>query len=167
MKNSGRESLFSQFAFAVYPLSSMAVGATLQVAPARDYGHDLDAMRDMLTPQTGVVWVANPNNPTGTRLSHDELRAFVETVPESVIVVIDEAYFEYVRHDDHPDTSQWLADFPNLIVTRTFSKAHGMAGARVGYAIGAAPLASRMLLQGQCATPTPALANIPMSFPSS
>lgn len=131
----GRESLFSEFAFAVYPLSSMAVGATLQVAPARHYGHDLEAMRAMLTPQTGVVWVANPNNPTGTRLPHDELRAFVEAVPESVIVVIDEAYFEYVRHDDHPDASQWLADFPNLIVTRTFSKAYGLAALRVGYSI--------------------------------
>lgn len=131
----GRESLFSEFAFAVYPLSSMAVGATLQVAPARHYGHDLEAMRAMLTQQTGVVWVANPNNPTGTRLPHDELRAFVEAVPESVIVVIDEAYFEYVRHDDHPDASQWLADFPNLIVTRTFSKAYGLAALRVGYSI--------------------------------
>jgi len=131
----GRESLFSEFAFAVYPLSSMAVGATLQVAPARHYGHDLEAMRAMLTPQTGVVWVANPNNPTGTRLPHDELRAFVEAVPESVIVVIDEAYFEYVGHDDHPDASQWLADFPNLIVTRTFSKAYGLAALRVGYSI--------------------------------
>lgn len=131
----GRESLFSEFAFAVYPLSSMAVGATLQVAPARHFAHDLEAMRAMLTPQTGVVWVANPNNPTGTRLPYDELRAFVEAVPESVIVVIDEAYFEYVRHDDHPDASQWLADFPNLIVTRTFSKAYGLAALRVGYSI--------------------------------
>lgn len=131
----GRESLFSQYAFAVYPLSSMAAGASLRVAPARGYGHDLKAMREMLGAQTGVVWIANPNNPTGTRLARDDLRAFVESVPDSVIVVIDEAYFEYVSADDHPDASQWLGDFPNLVVTRTFSKAYGLAALRVGYSV--------------------------------
>lgn len=131
----GRESLFSQFAFAVYPLSSMAVGATLKVAPARDFGHDLAAMRQRLGPDTGVVWIANPNNPTGTRIGRDDLRRFIEDVPDSVIVVVDEAYFEYVRADDHPDTTQWLGDFPNLVVTRTFSKAYGLAALRVGYGL--------------------------------
>lgn len=132
----GRESVFSQYAFAVYPISSMAVGATLRVAPARDFGHDLDAMRDQVNAQTGVVWIANPNNPTGTCLDARALRAFVESVPEQVIVVIDEAYFEYVAGDaDYPDTSTWLADFPNLVVTRTFSKAYGLAALRVGYGL--------------------------------
>ena len=131
----GRESLFSQYAFAVYPLSSMAVGATLKVAPALDYGHDLDAMRALVGDDTGVIWIANPNNPTGTRLAGDKLRAFVESVPAQVIVVIDEAYFEYVGESDHPDTSQWLGDFPNLVVTRTFSKAFGLAALRVGYGL--------------------------------
>jgi histidinol-phosphate aminotransferase len=131
----GRESLFSEHAFAVYPLSSTAVGATLVQAPARDYGHDLDAMRGLLSDRTGVVWIANPNNPTGTRLGRDALRPFVEAVPGDVIVVIDEAYFEYVDADDHPDTSQWLDDFPNLVVTRTFSKAYGLAALRVGYGL--------------------------------
>lgn len=131
----GRESVFSQYAFAVYPLSSMAVGATLQVVPALDYGHDLDAMKSMLNAQTGVVWIANPNNPTGTRLGGSALKDFVAGVPEQTVVVVDEAYFEYVDEDDHPDASQWLDVFPNLIVTRTFSKAYGLAALRVGYGI--------------------------------
>lgn len=131
----GRESLFAEHAFAVYPLSSTAVGATLVQAPAKNFGHDLEVMRAMINARTGVVWIANPNNPTGTRLGEDPLRAFVESVPPEVIVVIDEAYFEYVEAFDHPDTSQWLDDFPNLIVTRTFSKAYGLAALRVGYGL--------------------------------
>ena len=131
----GRESLFSQYAFAVYPISSMAAGATLKVAPARDFGHDLEAMHDLLGDNTGVVWIANPNNPTGTRLGAAELRDFVASVPERVIVVVDEAYFEYAQGEDYPDASRWLADFANLVVTRTFSKAYGLAALRVGYGL--------------------------------
>jgi len=131
----GRESLFSQYAFAVYPLSSMAVGATLRVTPAIDYGHDLSAMRAMISERTGVIWIANPNNPTGTRLDKVALRTFIESVPPKVIVVVDEAYFEYVRNEDFPDASRWLGEFPNLIVTRTFSKAHGLAALRIGYGL--------------------------------
>ena len=131
----GAESLFSQHAFAVYPISSQAVGATLKVAPAKDYGHDLDAMAGLIGDRTRVVWIANPNNPTGTWLKTDELRSFLERLPSQVIAVVDEAYVEYVAEPDYPDTSRWLGDFPNLIVTRTFSKAYGLAGLRVGYAL--------------------------------
>ncbi|MDJ0739762.1 MAG: histidinol-phosphate transaminase [Gammaproteobacteria bacterium] len=131
----GRESLFSQYAFAVYPLSSMAVGAKLTIAPAQDYGHDLDAMRALVNSDTGVIWIANPNNPSGTRVGRDALRAFIEDIPETVIVVVDEAYFEYVHADDYPDASQWLDEFPHLVVTRTFSKAYGLAALRVGYGL--------------------------------
>jgi histidinol-phosphate aminotransferase len=133
----GRESLFSEHAFAVYPLSSMAVGAELRIAPARDFGHDLDAMATMITPATGVVWIANPNNPSGTWLDGATLRRFLEQAPDTVIVVVDEAYFEYVRplHADYPDASVWLREFPNLVVTRTFSKAHGLAALRIGYGL--------------------------------
>jgi histidinol-phosphate aminotransferase len=131
----GRESLFSQYAFAVYPISSMAVGASLRIAPAVDFGHDLAAMRAMVSEHTGVVWIANPNNPTGTHLNKTALREFIESVPVKVIVVVDEAYFEYVQDEDFPDASQWLSDFPNLIVTRTFSKAYGLAALRVGYGL--------------------------------
>ncbi|RLJ22316.1 histidinol-phosphate transaminase [bacterium endosymbiont of Escarpia laminata] len=131
----GSESLFSQYAFAVYPISSQAAGAKLVVAPADDYGHDLDAMRLRISDSTRVIWIANPNNPTGTWLEADELKAFTVAVPENVIVVVDEAYSEYVAQEAYPDVSQWLKDFPNLIVTRTFSKAYGLAALRVGYGI--------------------------------
>lgn len=131
----GRESLFSEFAFAVYPICSMAVGAKSVVAPAKDYGHDLDAMRARISEETAVVWIANPNNPTGTLLREAELRAFIEAVPANVICVVDEAYFDYVSDAAYPDTSRWLADFDNLVVTRTFSKAYGLAALRVGYGL--------------------------------
>ncbi len=131
----GKESLFSQHAFAVYPISSQAVGADLKIAPAKDYGHDLDAMSGMISARTGVIWIANPNNPTGNWLGAAELRAFLESVPSEIILVVDEAYIEYVDEPDYPDTSEWLNDFPNLIVTRTFSKAYGLASLRVGYGL--------------------------------
>ena len=129
------ESLFSQYAFAVYPISSQAVGADLIAAPARDYGHDLTAMRERVTPKTRVVWIANPNNPTGTWVDKEALYAFIRDLPTDVIVVVDEAYTEYVDQPDYPDASQWLDEFPNLIVTRTFSKAYGLASLRVGYSL--------------------------------
>lgn len=131
----GTESLFSEHAFAVYPISSQAAGATLRVVPAKDYGHDLDAMARQVNDRTRVVWIANPNNPTGTWLTGRELRRFVEQLPSRVICVIDEAYFDYVDEADYPDTSTWLGQFPNLIVTRTFSKAYGLAALRVGYGL--------------------------------
>lgn len=131
----GRESIFSQHAFAVYPISSQAVGADLRIAQAKDYGHDLNAMAELISERTGVIWIANPNNPTGNWLDSGGLCSFIEAVPPDVIVVVDEAYIEYVEEDDYPDTSNWLQDFPNLIVTRTFSKAYGLAGLRVGYGL--------------------------------
>ncbi len=131
----GREVVISEHAFAVYPISSQAVGATLRVAPARDHGHDLAAMRERIGEDTGVVFIANPNNPTGTWLRRGELRDFLFDLPPHVIAVVDEAYFEYVDEADYPDASQWLDELPNLIVTRTFSKAWGLAGLRIGYAL--------------------------------
>jgi histidinol-phosphate aminotransferase len=131
----GTESLFSQYAFAVYPICSQAVGADLVVAPATDYGHDLSAMHQRTGSRTRVVWIANPNNPTGTWLSADTLHDFISNLPANVIVVLDEAYTEYVDQADYPDGTRWLNEFPNLIVTRTFSKAYGLASLRVGYAL--------------------------------
>jgi histidinol-phosphate aminotransferase len=137
----GVEAVYSQHAFAVYPIAVQAVGATARVALAHDgsrgpaYGHDLAAMRSLVGPATRVVFIANPNNPTGTWLRAGELRDFVTGLSDHVMVVIDEAYFEYVSEADYPDTTRWLADCPNLIVTRTFSKAYGLAGLRAGYAV--------------------------------
>ncbi len=129
------EVVFSEHAFAVYPLVTMAVGATCVAVPARDYGHDLEAMAAAVTADTRVVFVANPNNPTGTWCRAAALRAFVEAVPNHVIVVIDEAYAEYVTQAQYPDCVNWIKEYENLVVTRTFSKAFGLAGLRVGYMV--------------------------------
>ncbi len=137
----GLEAVFSQHAFAVYPIATQAVGATARVVPAlsaergQQYGHDLTAMAAAITAKTRIVFIANPNNPTGTWLRSDELLAFLEQVPREVIVVLDEAYVEYVSEADYPDSVPWLGRFPNLILTRTFSKAYGLAGLRVGFAL--------------------------------
>ncbi len=129
------ESLFSEHAFAVYPIATQAVGATARIAPARDYGHDLEAMANLLSDRTRVVWIANPNNPTGTWLPSGPLQAFIASLPETCVVVVDEAYTEYVDAPGFPDATRWIGAYPNLIVTRTFSKAHGLAALRVGYAL--------------------------------
>lgn len=137
----GRNAVFSAHAFAVYPIATRAVGAEAQVVPAlgRDhamcYGHDLAAMVKAVDEQTAVVFIANPNNPTGTWVNKDALLQTLENIPSHVIVVVDEAYIEYVQHPDYPDASQWLDRFANLVVTRTFSKAYGLAGLRIGYAL--------------------------------
>jgi len=131
----GRSSVFSQHAFAVYPLATMSAGGECIAAPARHYGHDLDAMRAAMRPDTRVVWIANPNNPTGNFLPYAEVKAFLQAVPADVAVVLDEAYNEYLPPAERVDTVAWLKDFPNLIITRTFSKIHGLAGLRVGYAV--------------------------------
>jgi len=142
------EAVFSQHAFAVYPITVQAVGATARVAAAHDgsrglaYGHDLAAMLALAGPATRLVFIANPNNPTGAWLDSNELEQFISALPEHVMVVVDEAYFEYVERADYPDTSTWLARFPNLIVTRTFSKAYGLAGLRIGYALSHPDVAS-------------------------
>lgn len=131
----GTESVFSEHAFAVYPISTQAVGATCRVAPAKDYGHELEAMGSLINERTRVVWIANPNNPTGTWLTADALRGFLDALPKTCVAVVDEAYTEYVSEPDFPDASHWLDGHPNLIVTRTFSKAHGLAALRVGYGL--------------------------------
>ncbi|ASF47455.1 histidinol-phosphate transaminase [Methylovulum psychrotolerans] len=133
--------VFSQHAFAVYPLVTQAVGATAIVVPARDYGHDLAAMAAAVTAQTRLVFIANPNNPTGTLLAQAELEAFIAALPETVICVLDEAYFEFVQQAGGGDSIAWLQKYPNLLITRTFSKAYGLAGLRVGYSLSSPELA--------------------------
>tara|TARA_B110000211_G_scaffold201108_1_gene232488 strand:- start:252 stop:1316 length:1065 start_codon:yes stop_codon:yes gene_type:complete len=127
------EIIFSQYAFVVYPLVTQALGATAKVSPAADYGHDLNSMLSLISKNTKLIYVANPNNPTGTLLSDDELYSFLKKVPKNVPVVLDQAYFEYLNIEDH--SIGWLKEFENLIITRTFSKAYGLAGLRVGYSL--------------------------------
>ena len=131
----GRAAVMSQHAFAVYPLATQARGARSIVVPARNYGHDLEAMAKAIDDETYVVWIANPNNPTGTIARAEELEAFLRRVPERVLVVLDEAYNEYLTQDLRADTVKWLKRHPNLVITRTFSKAYGLAGLRIGYAL--------------------------------
>ena len=131
----GHEVIFSEHAFAVYALVTQAVGAQAVIAPAQDWGHDLTAIGDAINKNTRVVFIANPNNPTGTWLRRAALASFLARVPEQVLVVIDEAYFEYVDEDDYPHAIDWLPQWPNLIVTRTFSKIFGLAGLRIGYSV--------------------------------
>jgi histidinol-phosphate aminotransferase len=140
----GRSAVFAQHAFAVYPLATLSTGAELIATPAKHYGHDLDAMRAAIRPDTRIVWIANPNNPTGNFLPYPEVRAFLEAVPQDVVVVLDEAYNEYLPPAERVDTAAWIADFPNLVVTRTFSKIYGLAGLRVGYALASAEIADLM-----------------------
>ena len=129
------EIMFSEHAFVVYPIVTQAIGAKAVVVPAVDYGHDLTAMLTAITDKTKLIFIANPNNPTGTFLAEDDLYAFLEKVPSNVLVVLDEAYFEYADIIARGNAVQWIETFPNLIVSRTFSKAYGLAGLRVGYMI--------------------------------
>lgn len=132
----GTSAVYAQHAFAVYPIATQTVGAQGIAVPAKNYGHDLAAMRAAIRDDTRVLWIANPNNPTGTFLPWAEIEAFLETVPPQVLVVLDEAYGEYLPTDDRCDTLAWIERFPNLLISRTFSKAYGLAGLRVGYGVG-------------------------------
>jgi len=134
----GTSAVYAQHAFAVYPIATQTVGAQGIAVPAKDYGHDLAAMRAAIRDDTRVLWIANPNNPTGTFLPWAEIEAFLETVPPQVLVVLDEAYGEYLPPAERCETAAWLARFSNLLISRTFSKAYGLAGLRVGYGLGSA-----------------------------
>ncbi len=136
----GAEAVVSQYCFAVYPLVTHLFGATLVTVPARDYGHDLPALLRAITPQTRAVFIANPNNPTGTRASREELRRFVDAVPPRVLLALDEAYLEFLA--DPPDFLPLIrgGQKPNLLLLRTFSKIYGLAGLRLGYGIAAPAL---------------------------
>lgn len=132
---SAHEVIFAQHAFIVYPLVVKAINAKAVVVPAKDYGHDLTEMLAAITVKTKLIFIANPNNPTGTFLTEDDLYAFLTKVPIDVLVVLDEAYFEYVTIAARGNSLEWISEFANLIVSRTFSKAYGLAGLRIGYMI--------------------------------
>ncbi|QIQ21658.1 histidinol-phosphate transaminase [Zophobihabitans entericus] len=129
------EVIFAQYAFIVYPLVTQALNAKAVVVPAKNWGHDLPAMLAAITDKTKLVVVANPNNPTGTFLESAELEQFIKQVPENVLVVLDEAYTEFTPVSRRAPSLQWVDKYPNLIVCRTFSKAYGLAGLRIGYAV--------------------------------
>ncbi len=131
----GTTAAYSQYGFLVYALATARSGAAPIVVPAKNYGHDLLAMTAAVTENTRVIYIANPNNPTGTYANEQSLVGLLDGIPRSVIVVLDEAYFEYVSRPDYPDGVSLLARYDNLLVTRTFSKAYGLSGMRVGYSV--------------------------------
>jgi histidinol-phosphate aminotransferase len=132
----GTTAVYAQHAFAVYPIATLTVGAKGIEVPAKNYGHDLAAMRAAIRDDTRIVWIANPNNPTGTFLPWADIEGFLNEMPRHVLVVLDEAYGEYLPPEDRFDTVSWLSRYPNLLISRTFSKAYGLAGLRVGYGLG-------------------------------
>ena len=135
----GDKAVYSDHAFAVYPLATQAIGATGISVKAINFGHDLDAIRLVaVAEQVKLIFIANPNNPTGTFLSGDALLVFLRALPASIVVVLDEAYNEYLPEACRYDSVSWLSEFPNLLISRTFSKAYGLASLRVGYALGSA-----------------------------
>jgi len=131
----GQAIIYSAYAFAVYALATQAVGARAVVTPAVNYGHDLNAMAAAITPDTRLMYIANPNNPTGTFLSAEAIEQFLERIPAEVVVVLDEAYNEYLPAALQYDSINWVRRFPNLLVSRTMSKAYGLAGLRIGFGI--------------------------------
>jgi histidinol-phosphate aminotransferase len=130
------EVVVSQYCFAVYPIVTALFGAKLVVVPAKNHGHDLDAMLAAITPNTRIVFVANPNNPTGTTASREELARFVNAVPANVLLAMDEAYIEFLNEPLDLVSEIRNGSKPNLLLMRTFSKIYGLAGLRIGYGIG-------------------------------
>ncbi|MCS6765729.1 MAG: histidinol-phosphate transaminase [Candidatus Protistobacter heckmanni] len=131
----GESIVFSEYCFAVYPLAAQSIGAIAKQVPALNYGHDLDGMLVAIDATTKLVFVANPNNPTGSWVSAEALLAFLDKVPPHVVVVLDEAYTDYLPPELRYDSIPWARRYPNLIVSRTMSKAYGLAGLRIGFAI--------------------------------
>ena len=134
----GDEVISAHPSFPWFQMLGQMSGAKNVIVPLREYTHDLKAMADSITPETKLIFIANPNNPTGTFVEPDAMHAFLGRVPATVIVVLDEAYQEYLPASLQADTIAWLAEFPNLVVTRTFSKIYGLAALRVGYGVGPA-----------------------------
>lgn len=131
----GQSVIYAQYSFAVYPLATQAVGGRSLVIAAKNFGHDLAAMADAIEADTRLIFIANPNNPTGTFIPGDELEQFIKRVPPNVVIVLDEAYTEFLVPELQYDSIGWVARYPNLLVSRSMSKVYGLAGLRIGYGI--------------------------------
>ena len=142
--NPGDSGVISEHSFVVFRLALAYVQAELKIVEAVDYGHDLDAMADAVDDRTKIMYIANPNNPTGTWSRSSALKKLMETVPDNVIVLVDEAYSEYCTDPEYPNCIKWLGTYPNLVVSRTFSKIFGLAGLRIGYSVSSSKIADLM-----------------------
>ena len=134
--------IYSEHAFAVYPLVVKAVGAEGIEVPAKNFSHDLDAMLDSIKSNTKIIFIANPNNPTGSFIGRAEILKFLDKVPEDIIVLLDQAYFDYSSFEDSDVDFDILNNFPNLVMSRSFSKAYGLAGFRIGYSVSSEDIAN-------------------------
>lgn len=134
--NPGDEAITASITFSLYETNvRLADGVCVHVPMDQNYCFDLDAMAEKINAKTKIIWLCNPNNPTGTMYTREQQDAFLRKVPENVLVVLDEAYYEYVTRDDYPDSLKLLEKYPNIIILRTFSKIYGLASARIGYGI--------------------------------
>jgi histidinol-phosphate aminotransferase len=140
----GLNGITSEGSFALFSIAIRASGGRLIQTPMRDYAFDLDAIAAAVTPDTRVIYIANPNNPTGTAFGHDEFVAFMRKVPGDVLVVLDEAYHEYAARTDLPRSRELFREYNNILTLRTFSKVYGLAGLRIGYGIGHPTLVAEM-----------------------
>lgn len=138
------EIIFSEYAFAVYPLVTQAIGARAVIVPAVNWQHDITAMQAAINERSRIMFIANPNNPTGTWVDGQALRTLLEGIHKHILVVVDEAYFDYVQEDGYSSCMQWVHEFPQLLVTRTFSKIFGLAALRIGYAVSHSAIADLM-----------------------
>ena len=134
--------IYSEHAFAVYPLVVKAVGAEGIEVPAKNFSHDLDAMLDSIKSNTKIIFIANPNNPTGSFIGRAEILKFLDKVPEDIIVLLDQAYFDYSSFEDSDVDFDILNNYPNLVMSRSFSKAYGLAGFRIGYSVSSEDIAN-------------------------
>ncbi len=144
--NPGDEVMFSQYPFALYPLTAWITDAEAVEVPARDFEHDMEAMAKAITPRTKLIFIGNPCNPTGTIVPADEMESFMSKVPDHVVVVFDEAYFEYVDDPSYPDCLSYVRQGRRVAVLRTFSKAYALAGLRIGYGACARSVADALKL---------------------
>jgi len=140
--NPGDESIYADPSFTWYDTAVKMSGANPVTIPLKDYSHDLDAMKNAVSDRTKIIWICNPNNPTGTIVTTQQLDNFLESVPGNIVIVLDEAYYEYARGDVYPETVPLLEKYPNLIILRTFSKAYGLASLRVGYGMASGEIVS-------------------------
>jgi len=138
----GDESIFADNSFVWYDTAVKVCGAKPVIVPLKDYTHDLDAMKNAVTDRTRIIWICNPNNPTGTIVTKQQLEDFLASIPGNIVIVLDEAYYEYARGEDYPETVPLLEKYPNLIILRTFSKAYGLASLRVGYGMASEEIVS-------------------------
>ena len=137
----GDNAIYSQHGFAIYPLAIKSTGAKAIKAKARDWGHDLNLMKDLVDENTKVIFLATPNNPTGTVLESSDIEEFLEVIPSNIAVFVDQAYFEYIEEDKYKISFNLVKKYKNLIISRSFSKAHGLAALRLGYAVSSEEIA--------------------------